>query len=90
MIDIKKPLPALNFRNALIPLKRVEKIVLHHMAHKTAGIHEIHGFHRNRTFISSRGKTVYWCGIGYNYWIAFDGRNATNINYDSDGTALWE
>lgn len=73
MIEIKKPTPALIFRNALVPLKRVEKIVLHHMAHKTAGIHDIHAFHRNRTFVNSSGKTAYWSGIGYNYWIAFDG-----------------
>jgi len=48
-------------------------IILHHMAHKTAGIHDIHNYHRSRTDTNSSGKTGYWSGIGYNYFITFDG-----------------
>ncbi|NLL64215.1 MAG: hypothetical protein GX239_00185 [Clostridiaceae bacterium] len=43
------------------------------MAHKTAGIHDIHNYHRSRTYTNSSGKTAYWSGIGYNYFITFDG-----------------
>ena len=73
MVDIKKPTPTLYFRNPLVPLKKVEKTVLHHMAHRTAGIHDVHNWHRNRTYVTISGRTAYWSGIGYNYWIGFDG-----------------
>ena len=73
MVEIRKPNPALKFSSSLTPLRRAEKIVLHHMAHKTAGIHDVHNWHLKRTYITSSGKTAYWSGIGYNYWIAFDG-----------------
>lgn len=73
MIDIKKPNPPLSFRSKLTPLKKVEMIILHHMAHKTADIHSVHNYHRSRTYTNSSGKTVYWSGIGYNYFITFDG-----------------
>lgn len=54
----------LKFRYALDPPpSKVNYLVQHHMAHKTWGIHEVH-FHKN-----SRG----WNGIGYNWWIGFDG-----------------
>jgi hypothetical protein len=55
----------LAFRNALTPIKKVDKLVLHHPAHKTWGIVDIHNFHKN---------TKKWSGIGYNYFITFDGR----------------
>lgn len=48
-------------------------IILHHIAHKTADIHAVHNYHRSRTYINSSGKTGYWSGIGYNYFITFDG-----------------
>ena len=73
MIDIRKPDPPLNFRSRLIPLKKVDMIILHHMAHKTADIHAVHNYHRSRTYKTSPGKTAYWSGIGYNFFIAFDG-----------------
>lgn len=47
---------------SLTPLNksRVSKIVMHHMAHSTWGLEDVHNFHKN-----SRG----WSGIGYNFWI---------------------
>ncbi len=57
--------PGLKFKYALDPPpSKVVHLVQHHMAHKTWGIHEVHAFHKN-----SRG----WNGIGYNWWIGFDG-----------------
>lgn len=73
MIEIRKPNPPLIFRTKLTPLKKVDIIILHHMAHKTANIHDIHNYHRSRTYTDSSGKTTYWSGIGYNYFITFDG-----------------
>jgi N-acetyl-anhydromuramyl-L-alanine amidase AmpD len=73
MIDIRKPDPPLNFRSRLIPLKKVNMIILHHMEHKTADIQAVHNHHRSRTYKTSSGKTADWSGIGYNYFITFDG-----------------
>lgn len=73
MIEIRKPNPPLKFRSKLTPLKKVDMIILHHIAHKTADIHAVHNYHRSRTYINSSGKTGYWSGIGYNYFITFDG-----------------
>lgn len=61
MMEIKKA--NLKFNGKLTPLQRVEKLVQHHMAHPTWGVHDVHKYHQ------SKG----WIGIGYNYWIAFDG-----------------
>lgn len=72
-IEIRKADPPLNFRSKLTPLKKVDMIILHHMAHKSADIQAVHNYHRSRTYISSSGKTGYWSGIGYNYFITFDG-----------------
>lgn len=73
MLEIRKPNPPLNFRSKLTPLKKVDMIVLHHMAHKTAGIYDVHHWHKNKTYTNSAGKASYWSGIGYNYFITFDG-----------------
>jgi len=73
VIEIRKPNPPLKFRSKLTPLKKVDMIILHHIAHKTADIHAVHNYHRSRTYINSSGKTGYWSGIGYNYFITFDG-----------------
>jgi N-acetylmuramoyl-L-alanine amidase len=56
----------LKWKGDLTPLHkgRVEGIALHHMDHPTWGFEDVHEFHRDK-----RG----WLGIGYNYWIAFDG-----------------
>jgi len=55
----------LAFSGKLIPLKKVEKIICHHPAHPTWDINDIHKYHRD-------GKK--WSGIGYNYFVTFDGR----------------
>src|SRR5690625_492196 len=64
MVKIKKT--GFSFRGSLTPInkRRVDKIVQHHMAHKSWNINDVHNYHKN-----SNG----WAGIGYNYWIAFDG-----------------
>lgn len=64
MVKINKP--NLSFRGKLSPLNksRVKYLVQHHMAHKSWGLHDVHNFHKN-----SNG----WAGIGYNYWIDFNG-----------------
>ena len=46
-----------------LDLSKVTGIALHHMAHPTAGMDEIHQWHL------ARG----WKGFAYNYWIDFDG-----------------
>jgi len=53
---IKEPLIPLN-------LKKVDSIALHHMAHPTADIKEVEGWHINQG----------WIALGYNFWVAFDG-----------------
>lgn len=73
MLEIRKPNPPLNFRSKLTPLKKADMIILHHMAHKTADIYDVHNYHRSRTYKTSSSKTAYWSGIGYNYFITFDG-----------------
>ena len=55
--------PGLKFAGTLKLIQRVEKLVQHHMAHPTWDIYDVHRYHQ------SKG----WIGIGYNYWIAFDG-----------------
>lgn len=56
---------AFNWARPLTPLKlsQVTGIALHHMAHPTAGMDEIHQWHL------ARG----WKGFAYNYWIDFEG-----------------
>ena len=51
-----RPLSSLN-------LSKVTGIALHHMAHPTAGMDEIHQWHL------ARG----WKGFAYNYWVDYDG-----------------
>jgi hypothetical protein len=55
----------LKFPKALTPLKRVDKIIVHHPAHPTWDIKDIHNAH-----INGRGFN----GIGYNYFVTQDGR----------------
>lgn len=56
--------PELEWNGTLRELERVEKLIQHHMAHPSWDFRDVHEFHRD-----SRG----WAGIGYNYWIGFDG-----------------
>lgn len=53
---IKTPLQPLN-------LKKVDSIALHHMAHPTADIKTVEGWHINQG----------WRAFGYNFWVGFDG-----------------
>ena len=53
---IKQPLQYLN-------LKNVDSIALHHMAHPTADVKTVEGWHINQG----------WRALGYNFWVAFDG-----------------
>ena len=46
-----------------LDLSKVTGIVLHHMAHPTAGMDEIHQWHL------ARG----WKGFAYNYWVDYNG-----------------
>ncbi|MED4461874.1 peptidoglycan recognition protein family protein [Metabacillus fastidiosus] len=54
----------LKFSKALIPLKCVTKIIIHHPAHPTWGMKEIHDYHK---------KSNGWNGIGYSYFIPKNG-----------------
>lgn len=64
MVKIIKP--SLDFSGSLTPINksRVDKLVQHHMAHKTWDIKDVHNYHKN-----GNG----WAGIGYNFWIDFKG-----------------
>ena len=53
---IKQPLQYLD-------LSKVDSIALHHMAHPTAGIKTVEGWHINQG----------WRALGYNFWVGFDG-----------------
>jgi len=54
------------FKSTLTPLNlsKVTNLTLHHMAHATASADMVHKWHLDRG----------WLGIGYNYFITFDGR----------------
>ena len=54
---IKQPLQYLN-------LSKVDSIALHHMAHPTADVKTVEGWHVN---------DQNWRAIGYNFWVGFDG-----------------
>ena len=53
---IKQPLQNLN-------LSKVDAIALHHMAHPTADVKTVEGWHINQG----------WRALGYNFWVGFDG-----------------
>lgn len=68
-----------------LDLKKVIYIMIHHTAHPTWGIDEVHSFHQ---------RTRGWAGIGYNFFVEKDGTieegrglhvgaGATNYNYNS-------
>ncbi len=63
-MNIEKP--NLKFSKPLTPITaKIKKIVCHHPAHPSWTIQDIHNYHRN-------GNK--WIGIGYNYFVTFDGR----------------
>ena len=53
---INEPLQSLN-------LSKVDSIALHHMAHPTADVKTVEGWHIDQG----------WRAIGYNFWVGFDG-----------------
>lgn len=53
---IKQPLQYLD-------LSKVDAIALHHMAHPTADVKTVEGWHINQG----------WRALGYNFWVGFDG-----------------
>ena len=53
---IKEPLQTLD-------LSKVDSIALHHMAHPTADVKTVEGWHINQG----------WRALGYNFWVGFDG-----------------
>lgn len=63
-MNILKPL--INWKGQLTPLNKngIEGIALHHMAHPSWTFEEVHRGHLNRG----------WIGIGYNFWVGFDGK----------------
>jgi len=61
--------PGITWNGELRPLSGpVEKLIQHHMAHRTWGFFQVHNYHK-----SLRHEGRRWSGIGYNYWIGFDG-----------------
>lgn len=59
-------------------LSKVTGIALHHMAHPTAGLEEIHQWHL------ARG----WKGFAYNYWIDYEGGIWEGRGLNSGGALL--
>lgn len=60
-----KSIPNQRIKNDLTPLNlsKVDAIALHHMAHPTADVKTVEGWHINQG----------WTALGYNFWVAFDG-----------------
>jgi hypothetical protein len=77
-MDVTSPvtivIPDLKWRAPLSPMTEpVVKLVQHHMAQPQWDIYGVHNYHLTRTYTKDDGTTEYWSGIGYNYWIGFDG-----------------
>lgn len=53
----------LRFSSPLQRLPRVQKLIYHHMSRSNWGLQDVHEFHKKKG----------WKGIGYNYWISYDG-----------------
>jgi len=51
------------FNGELIPLKKVDYLIIHHTQSKTASVEQIHQWHLNKK----------WKGIGYNFYIRKNG-----------------
>ena len=65
MMEIKK-IPNQIIKEPLqyLDLSKVDSIALHHMAHPTADIKTVEGWHVN---------DQNWRALGYNFWVGFDG-----------------
>ncbi len=84
--------PDLSFRNPLRPiLEPIEKLLQHHMAQPSWDVYQVHNFHRNRIHWLDDTTWEYWDGIGYNYWIGFDGTiyETRGRQYGSHAGANW-
>jgi len=79
-MEIKKV--NLKWNGTLTPLERVEKLIQHHMAHTSWDIYDVHRYHRDHNK---------WFGIGYNYWIGFDGNiyEARGENQGAHSGSRW-
>lgn len=85
MLDIKKADLKWNGNLKPLYLPKIKYIMIHHTAHPTWNIYDVHNFHQH---------TDGWIGIGYNFFInpdgtVFEGRGlnvgagATGYNYNS-------
>lgn len=85
MLDIKKADLKWNGNLKPLYLSKIKYIMIHHTAHPTWNIYDVHNFHQH---------TNGWIGIGYNFFInpdgtVFEGRGlnvgagATGYNYNS-------
>ena len=85
MLDIKKADLKWNGNLKSLDLPKIKYIMIHHTAHPTWNIYDVHNFHQH---------TNGWIGIGYNFFInpdgtVFEGRGlnvgagATGYNYNS-------
>lgn len=85
MLDIKKADLKWNGNLKSLDLSKIKYIMIHHTAHPTWNIYDVHNFHQH---------TNGWIGIGYNFFInpdgtVFEGRGlnvgagATGYNYNS-------
>ena len=85
ILDIKKADLKWNGNLKPLYLPKIKYIMIHHTAHPTWNIYDVHNFHKN---------TNGWIGIGYNFFInpdgtVFEGRGlnvgagATGYNYNS-------
>ena len=54
----------LTFQDELVPLEKVNQLIIHHTAEDGWDVYKTHEFHQ-----TVRG----WSGIGYNYFIEKDG-----------------
>lgn len=73
----------LKFTGPLKPFTQpVVKLIQHHMAHPTWDIFNVHTYHRN---------TNKWLGIGYNYFIDFEGQifEGRGMNIGAHAGANW-
>jgi len=64
MIEVINRREELDWRRPLTPMATVDGVILHHPAHPSWGVNEIHNFHRN---------TRKWNGFGYDYFVYTDG-----------------